>query len=548
MFNIKSIYYYFLAIKISFIKFLKKIYFSTNYYNKSLISRTPKQFYFHPNPFLLSMITNYKKFSFKINEVDKNLFWLKHRNINEQKEMHNFLWLNLIDRKNDGKSLQKIISLWMLKYAKYRRNIWDSSVLSKRIISWILNADVILNSGYFEFKKNFLTNIIIQANHLKKNVKFEEDYSKKLEVLVALLLTGLVFKEYEENYKTAIKGLEKLVKEYFDEDGFPLTRNPSDLIFFSKYLILSRECIKDAQIYIPEFLDEIIDKNLFCIKNSINPYGQMPLFNGSVEENLGDLNKFIESKDIKSKNKDKIIGGIQKLNFKSNLVFFDVGAPPFKNFSKSYQSGPLSFEYFSDGVKIITNCGFGSNISVKAKLLSRLTSAQSTLTMNDTSVTKFERNKLINRIFGNSIKNTFKVANLEFLDNKDKIELYASHDGYEKNFNCVYSRKISILKNTNTLTGMDKIIKKKDGKPLNYCLRFHLYPGISAVKTMGGDSILIQISKNKSLVLTIKNETILLEKSIFLGSNKILDNTCVTVSGNLVNRDKTIQWELKKNI
>ena len=83
---------------------------------------------------------------------------------------------------------------------------------------------------------------------------------------------------------------------------------------------------------------------------------------------------------------------------------------------------------------------------------------------------------------------------------------------------------------------------------LNYCLRFHLYPGISAVKTMGGDSILIQISKNKSLVLTIKNETILLEKSIFLGSNKILDNTCVTVSGNLVNRDKTIQWELKKNI
>ena len=64
MLNLKSIYFYFLAIQISFIKFIKKIYFSTDYYNKSLESVTPQQFYFHPNPFLLSTITSYKNFSF----------------------------------------------------------------------------------------------------------------------------------------------------------------------------------------------------------------------------------------------------------------------------------------------------------------------------------------------------------------------------------------------------------------------------------------------------------------------------------------------------
>ena len=35
-----------------------------------------------------------------------------------------------------------------------------------------------------------------------------------------------------------------------------------------------------------------------------------------------------------------------------------------KNFSKNYQSGPLSFEYFLDGTKIITNSGFGKNIVI----------------------------------------------------------------------------------------------------------------------------------------------------------------------------------------
>ena len=107
-----------------------------------------------------------------------------------------------------------------------------------------------------------------------------------------------------------------------------------------------------------------------------------------------------------NKNKNKIVGGLQILKFKNSLVYFDIGEPPKKSF-KSYQSGPLSFEYYLNDKKIITNCGFGSAISSKAELLSRLTSAQSTLTINDTSVSKFERNKTINRVFGNSIKKYF---------------------------------------------------------------------------------------------------------------------------------------------
>ena len=321
MFNLKSIYFYFLAIQISLIKSIKRIYFATDYYNKSLISKTPQQFYFHPNPFLLSSITNYKKYSFKISEIDPNIFWIKERNLHEEKDRHSFLWLNLMDRKNDGKSLQKIISIWMIKHPKYKKNIWESSVLSKRVISWILNVDIILNNGLFDFKKKFLDSIISQSNHLKKNIKFEKNYSKRIEILTALLLSGLVFKEYIDNYNIAIKELEKLVKDYFDQDGFPLTRNPSDLIFFSKYLILCKECIKDAQQYVPEFLENIINKNLICVKNIITPNDNVPLFNGGAEEDLQKFNKFINDLDYKSKDKKDIIGGIQIFKFKESSIF-----------------------------------------------------------------------------------------------------------------------------------------------------------------------------------------------------------------------------------
>ena len=201
-----------------------------------------------------------------------------------------------------------------------------------------------------------------------------------------------------------------------------------------------------------------------------------------------------------------------------------------------------------DGTKIITNCGFGKNISSKAELISRLTASQSTLTINDTSITKFERNKLINKVFGNSIQNTFKTDELEIKNEKGSIGCSVLHNGYEKNFGCIHKREIYLDRDNSKLRGIDHIYKKSDGKPIRYVFRFHLNPALSAVKTMSGNSALIQLSKNKSLMFTVKDENLEIEKSIYLGGKKILDNTCLSISGNLVNKDKTFNWEIKKKI
>ena len=431
--------------------------------------------------------------------------------------------------------------------SKYKKKIWETSTLSTRITSWILNIDIILDNSTFDFKKKFLDIIISQANHLKKNIKFEKNYLKKIQIFVALILSGLVFKEYEDNFKLGIKGLEDFIKDFFDNDGFPLSRNPNDLLFLTKYLIFCREIIKDSQKYVPEFLENIIEKNLICLDFIKCPDDKLPLFNGASENFVGQLNSYFNVLN-KKKNTENVIGGLYRLKQKNHLVFFDVGHPHKKSFSKCYQSGPLSFEYFLDGVKIISNSGFGDKISSKAELLSKLTACQSTLTLNDTSVSKFERNKLINKIFGNSIKNNFKTLNVNVRKEKDLISCSAEHNGYENNFSCLHKREILLDKERNRLKGSDYIFKKKDGIPIRYVFRFHINPILTVVKTMSGNSALIQVSKNKSLIFTVSNETLEIEKSIFLGGKKILDNTCITISGNLVNKDKSFNWEIKKNI
>ncbi len=547
MFGFKSAYFYLIAIQVTFIKFFKKIYFSSRHYNRSLRSKIPIQVFFNPNPFLLSIISPYTKRSFKMNEINPNDFWLENK-IKKVEEYHNFLWLSLIDRKVDGKNIQKIIYIWMLKYSNFKKRIWETSTLSTRIISWILNIDIIIDNATFEFKKNFFQNIVLQSTHLRKNIRFENDPLKKIQILTALILSGLVFKEREENYEVGIKELEKFIKSYFDKDGYPSSRNSNDLIAFTKYLILCYENIKDAQKYMPEFLDDIIKKNLGCIKFLKTPDDQVPFFNGASESNLSHFEKYLEKLKTKKRESKETLGGLFFAKAKQQVLYIDVEGPPKKDFSRNYQSGPLSFEYFIDGLKIITNSGFGKNISSKAELISRLTASQSTLTINDTSVTRFERNRLINKIFGNSIKNTFKTNDLKIKDEKDLVGCSISHDGYEKNFGCIHKREIYLDCASNKLIGADYILKKSDGIPIRYVFRFHLNPGLTAVKTMSGNSALIQISKNKSLLFTIRNENLEIEKSIYLGGKKILDNACITVSGNLVNKDKSFNWEIKKNL
>ena len=545
MLGLKSVYFYLIACQVTLIKFLKRIYFSSKNYNKSLESITPKQVYYNPNPFLLSIITSYNSQPFKINEIDANVFWFEDKKKNT-KQLHNFFWLNLIDRKADYKKIKKIIYIWMLKNSKYKKDIWETSTLSSRLTSWILNIDIILNNSTFEFKKNFLDCIISQTNHLKKNIKFEKDPPKKIRILTTIILTGLVFKEYEDNFSVGIKELEKLVKDFFDNTGFPLSRNPNDLIFFFKYLVFCKEIIKDSQKYVPEFLEDIVEKNLDCIHFIKTPNNDVPLFNGAYSHQLYQIEKFLDN--FKPSTKNNIVGGLHKTKYKSHFLLIDVDKPPQKRYSKSYQSGPLSFEYFLDGVKIVSNSGFGSNISKKAEFLSRLTACQSTLTINENSITRFEKNETINKVFGNSIKDSFKSFDIITKNDSKLIGCSASNNGYEKRFGCIHKREIYVDKENNYLKGIDHILKAKDGYPIRYAFRFHINPELNVIKTMSGNSALIQISKNKSLIFTINDENLEIEKSIFLGEKKIIDSACITISGNLVNKNKIFNWAIKKNI
>ena len=516
MLDLKGIYLNFLSIKRITFKSIRQVFFSTSFYNKLLISENPNRFFFYPNPYLLSPLLNQKDLLLKISKFEANYFWNKSKNINETKNLHSFLWLNLIDRKNDKETIQKIVILWIKKYGNYKKDIWNENLLSKRSMAWISNADIILANKDDNFQKLFLSSLIKQINFLKKNLAILSHETTKISCLASIILSGLVFKEYFNNYNFGLRELKKIIDSFFDKNGFPKNKNSENLIIFLQYFVLIKEWIKGAQEPVPNYLDEIIEKNLVCLNSFKNESNQLPLFNGVTEKNLNEFIEYLEKLNYEFDKKLNCVGDIDIVKNKKNVLYFDCGEPPDYQFSRDYQSGPLSFEYIHENNKIITNCGYGRKISKQTQLISKFTSAQSTLCLNDTSVVKFQKNNLISKTFGSTIGSNFKIFDKVREENKSEISIEATHDAYLKKFGYIHKREIVFFKKEYLIKGTDSLLKKSD-KNINaaFSVRFHIYPGIEAVQTVGGNEILLQINKNNSLIFSSKKRNAQIEKSLF---------------------------------
>ena len=131
------------------------------------------------------------------------------------------------------------------------------------------------------------------------------------------------------------------------------------------------------------------------------------------------------------------------------------------------------------------------------------------------------------------------------VSNKSKLELILP---ILKKFGYIHKRSIIISKKEDKIFGQDVLKKTKSySNPLNYFVRFHIYPNTKIVKTKAGNSILISLSNGEGWLLQSKTNNFEIEKNIFLGNkNKIINNESVFIFGNITEEVVLIKWTIEK--
>ncbi len=549
MYRLKSIKLYFFSILSLFFLSFRKFYFKSNYYNKKLITYIPERFFYNPSTYLSTSLTTISNDFFKITNTSPDLLWkIDATNRIEFENLHSFLWLAKLDRKNSKDITKDIIKSWIKFFFNYEPNSWNMEITAKRIIAWSSNFDITVENSDLKYKNKIFLSLVKQSNFLSKNLKNLFYGQSKIICCAAIILSGMIFKENSSNFKFGIKELEKIIKNYFDEDGFPKSRNPEEVFICIKYLILIREWLKEAQKPIPDFLNDIISKcgNCYSLLSCSNK--QFPLFNGSTEINYKDYDIFLKNLKYKFINKKHEVADLIKVQKKKFEFFIDCGNPPPNIFAKYYQAGCLSFELITNKQKVICNSGYGKYLSSKLSSISKSTAAQSTLYINDTSSCIFEKNQIINKIYGNSLIYKHRVIKKNYTENNNFYSIIASHNGYEKKFGCTHTRSIKISKKEDKIFGEDEIKKTKNySNPLNYFIRFHVYPNNKIVKTMAGNSVLISLPNGDGWSLLSETNNFDIEKNLFLGNkNRIINNESVSISGKIIEEITLVKWIIKK--
>ena len=547
--GLKSIKLYFFSIlKLSSLSF-RNYYLSSSFYNKKVVTFIPDRIFYTPSTHLSASLSTFSSDFYKISNTSPKVLWETSIQDKQKFEnLHSFLWLTKLDRKNSKTITKDIIKSWIDNFFNFNPYTWEMEITARRIIAWVSNTDITLENSDKIYKEKFYLSLIKQSNFLLKNLKKLFNGPNKIICCAAIILSGMIFKENDLSYKLGIKELEKIIKNYFDENGFPKSRNPEDVFTSIKYLILIREWLKEAQKPIPDFLNEIVHKCGSCYAMLSCSNKQFPLFNGATEINHKDYDIFLKTLKYKFVSKNYEIADLIKIKKKKFEFFIDCGNPPPNIYAKNYQAGCLAFELISNRYKVICNSGYGKYLSSKLASISRSTAAHSTLYINDTSSCIFQKNESINKVYGNSLVQKHRVINKNYTEDKNFYSISASHNGYEKRFGYLHKRSVKISKKQDIIFGVDELKKTKNySNPLSYFIRFHIYPDTKIVKTQAGNSVLISLPNGEGWLLKSNTNDFEIEKNIFLGNNnRIINNESISISGSIIESMISVIWEIER--
>ena len=522
---------------------LRNVYLNSNYYNKKISKINFDILIYKPSPHLLSSLIKYQAKKINVDDISIENLW-NNKNIKSEdlKKLNNFYWFFSLDLKSSKKNTQKIISDWIRKNFKYSSKSWQFDLISKRIVAWLSNHSLTIEDSEKDYQDQFNGMIKKQTNHLMNEINKSKIIDDKIIGCAAIILVGLCYKD-EKNYLSyGLSLLKKISKLSFDNCGFTKSRNIKQLTFYLKYFILIREWFKEAQVEIPEHINEAIyylgQGYAFVWQNIEFDI----LMNGNNISNNSEFDHYLKRFGYKFKNQSKEFGGYTILYNKKISLVMDVGPSPSSKLSTSYQSGALSFEISSNGKKLITNCGLYNSKNTKLTELSRSTATDSTLTIDDNSSCQYK--KINNKNY--FVNNDLKILKKNIVFEKNYWKISAAHDGYYKKYNAIHEREIEFYPEQYKFVGRDKILSKKTNLNLKFEIRFHLETEIKLMKTQDSKAILIEL-KDEGWKFTCDNYDINIDNGLFFGNkNHYTLNQNIFISGTTNKQNEIITWQLSK--
>ena len=444
-----------------------------------------------------------------------------------ERELYGFGWLRHLRAAGSELSREQAKAL-VNDFVRHGRSLgglaWHPEIVARRVISWLSNSVLVLDSGEPEAYEAFLRSLTAHLRYLSASYRDTPDGVPRLLTLMALIYAGLCIAEQQAVIDRYARPFSKEIDRQIIPDGGHISRNPEALVELLLDLLPLRQCFVARDRSPPKELTDAIDRIMPMLRFFRTGDGTLARFNGAGPTPTDALATVLAYDDIEGTPvRTAANSGYVRLEIGTTLIICDLAGAPTTSVSSMAHAGFLSFEMSSNGCPIIINCGAPSAEYSDWRPFARSTPAHSTLSFEDSSSADFT----VDGANGGAPANDSPLlgplnGQAAFSDQGDNFRIKGSHDGYVARYGVSHARQILVPPTGTLISSEDKLsapkgLKFYDG-PIagTFAIRFHLHPSVRALLAADGRSADLTLANGEVWTISTNAPEVAIEDSVFL--------------------------------
>ena len=461
------------------------------------------------------------------------------------RQLHGFGWLRHMRGHGGGQGPYRahtLIEEWLQDPGEGAEQASEPAIVARRILSFLSQSNLILRDADHDFYHLFIRSILRQARSLRGSLS-STDGVVRLQVVIALAMTGLSLSGQEKLTKFALDRLDQELDNQILPDGGHISRNPAALIAILVDLLPLRQAMIARGFNPSDRVVRTIERMMPMLRFFRHSEGSFCHFNG-MTASAADLIATILAYDeaLGRPVMSASYSGYERVEAADSVLIVDAGRPPAISFSQEAHAGTLALEFSSGPQLLIVNCGAPASRYGDLRRAARVTAAHSTATLNDDSSCQFSGPEAEAKIVAGP--RNVECNRKTLTDGATCLAM--SHDGYVRSPGWLHTRFLSLSTDGLRLSGVDDFKLAANQAPaLPFTVRFHVHPSVQVSDGRSERAVILETPAGPRWQFQA-NLPLSVEESVYLSDMFGSRPTVQIVIDSMTGDNSAVEWILQQ--
>lgn len=484
---------------------------------------------------------------------DGNPFDIVPPSVAWERELHGFGWLrhlNAARREGAADMARALVEAWIASPRSREVVALQPDVTGRRIISWIANADLLLEDADQTTFDRVARSLVDQLIGLSSTWSSAPDGYPRLEALLGVVYGHICIVGHERHLPTSQANLAAELTRQIMPDGGHVSRNTNVLLELLLDLLPLRKCFQQRQQPVPPVIETAIGQMVRMLCYMRLGDGTIARFNGVGATAMAELSNVLAHGQSLAGDEALRVAPrscYARLQRGRLVLVADVGDPPPVGHAGQAHAGALSFELSAGQHALLVNCGAAGPTGQCYAAVARATASHNALCFSEKSSARLVQHDGLAKLGGAEQVVAIGHVSSRLETGANESSLIATFDGYLAEHGLLHARRWTMSEDGCRLRGSDQL--KGRGTPVRllrdvpFAVHFHLHPDVTC-ELVADDAVLLTLKDGARWMFKATGAEISIEPSIHFA-----DPTGPARSLQLVLRgacwgDMEITWEL----